>query len=46
MKSAADKLDDKAVSLELERILSQLEEMNLITDTVRKMLYFCFVLIL
>lgn len=34
MKSASEKLGDKDISLELERILKQLEELNLITETV------------
>jgi len=34
VQSAAEKLNEKEVSLELERILHQLEEANLITDKV------------
>lgn len=37
MKSAAEKLDDKDILLELERIINQLEEMNIIAETVSNM---------
>jgi len=40
VKSAAEKHNDKETSLELDRILNQLEELNMITETVSdKMLF-------
>jgi len=40
VKSAAEKLNDKEISLELDRIFHQLEELNMITETVsNKMLF-------
>lgn len=40
MKSAAEKHNDKETSLELDRIFVQLEELNMITETVSyKMLF-------
>lgn len=40
VKTASEKLADKEIALELERILHQLEELNLITDTVSNRLLF------
>lgn len=34
MKSAAEKLNDKEISIELERIIHQLEELGMISETV------------
>lgn len=39
VKSTAEKLDDKNISLELERIINQLEEMNIINETVSNFIY-------
>lgn len=40
MKSAAEKHNDKELSLELDRILNQLEELNMISETVSKKILF------
>lgn len=42
MKSAAGKLNDKETSLELDRIFNQLEELNMITETVSNTILFLF----
>lgn len=42
MKSAAEKLNEKEISMELERIINQLEEMNMITETVSNFKYVFF----
>lgn len=42
MKSAAEKHNDKETSLELERIFNQLEELNMITETVSNNILFLF----
>jgi len=34
VKASAEKLNDKEISMELERILKQFEELNIIADTV------------
>lgn len=38
MKSAAEKLNVKEISLELDRILNQLEELNMISETVNNII--------
>jgi len=42
VKSAAEKHNDKETSLELERIFNQLEELNMITETVSNNILFLF----